>query len=69
MCSYALVANAPAVIVQYGQMLLAMTPDDAKLLNYLSMHWCGKTTRQAEALPLTTPRDSSRSPRLNVIER
>jgi thiol-disulfide isomerase/thioredoxin/predicted negative regulator of RcsB-dependent stress response len=34
-CSYALAANAPGVIVQYGQMLLAMTPDDPKLLNLL----------------------------------
>ena len=34
-CSYALVANAPGVIVQYGQMLLAMTPEDPKLLNLL----------------------------------
>jgi thiol-disulfide isomerase/thioredoxin len=34
-CSYALVANAPGVIVQYGQMLLAITPDDPKLLNLL----------------------------------
>jgi len=34
-CSYALVANAPGVIVQYGQMLLEMTPDDPKLLNLL----------------------------------
>jgi len=34
-CSYALAANAPGVIVQYGQMLLAITPDDPKLLNLL----------------------------------
>jgi thiol-disulfide isomerase/thioredoxin len=34
-CSYALVANAPGVIVQYGQMLLEITPDDPKLLNLL----------------------------------
>ena len=34
-CSYALLANAPAVVLRYGQMLLAMTPDDPKLLNLL----------------------------------
>jgi thiol-disulfide isomerase/thioredoxin/tetratricopeptide (TPR) repeat protein len=34
-CSYALAANAPGVIVQYGQMLLVITPDDPKLLNLL----------------------------------
>jgi thiol-disulfide isomerase/thioredoxin len=34
-CSYALEANAPGVIVQYGQMLLEMAPDDPKVLNLL----------------------------------
>ena len=34
-CTYALQANAPEVIVQYGQMLLEMTPDDPKLLTLL----------------------------------
>jgi thiol-disulfide isomerase/thioredoxin/predicted negative regulator of RcsB-dependent stress response len=34
-CAYALEANAPGVIVKYGQMLLAITPDDPKLLDML----------------------------------
>jgi thiol-disulfide isomerase/thioredoxin len=34
-CNYALQANAPNVVVQYGQMLLEMTPDDPKLLSAL----------------------------------
>jgi thiol-disulfide isomerase/thioredoxin len=34
-CTYALQANAPGVIVQYGQMLLEMTPDDPQLLSLL----------------------------------
>jgi thiol-disulfide isomerase/thioredoxin len=34
-CTYALQANAPDVIVQYGQMLLEMTPDDPQLLTLL----------------------------------
>ncbi len=34
-CTYALQANAPGVIVQYGQMLLEMTPDDPQLLTLL----------------------------------
>jgi thiol-disulfide isomerase/thioredoxin len=34
-CTYALQANAPDVVVQYGQMLLEMTPDDPKLLSLL----------------------------------
>jgi thiol-disulfide isomerase/thioredoxin len=34
-CSYALEANAPGVIAQYGQMLLEMAPDDPKVLNLL----------------------------------
>jgi len=34
-CAYALEANAPGVIAQYGQMLLEITPDDPKLLNML----------------------------------
>jgi thiol-disulfide isomerase/thioredoxin len=31
-CTYALRANAPEVIAQYGQMLLEMTPDDPQVL-------------------------------------
>jgi thiol-disulfide isomerase/thioredoxin len=34
-CSYALEANAPGVIMKYGQMLLEMAPDDPKVLNLL----------------------------------
>ena len=34
-CSYALEANAPGVLVQYGRMLLEITPDDPKLLSLL----------------------------------
>jgi thiol-disulfide isomerase/thioredoxin len=34
-CTYALQANAPGVIVQYGQMLLEMTPDDPQVLSLL----------------------------------
>jgi thiol-disulfide isomerase/thioredoxin len=34
-CTYALQANAPGLAVQYGQMLLEMTPDDPKLLTLL----------------------------------
>ena len=34
-CTYALQANAPGVVVQYGQMLLKMTPDDPQLLSLL----------------------------------
>ena len=34
-CSYALEANAPGVMVQYGRMLLEITPDDPKLLNLM----------------------------------
>ena len=34
-CSYAATANSPAIVVQYGQMLLKLTPDDPKLLNLM----------------------------------
>ncbi len=34
-CSYAMVANAPDVIVKYGTTLLELTPDDPKVLNLL----------------------------------
>ena len=34
-CNYALEANAPAVAVRYGQMLLELTPNDPKLLALL----------------------------------
>jgi thiol-disulfide isomerase/thioredoxin len=34
-CAYAQEANAPGVLVQYGKMLLEITPDDPKLLNML----------------------------------
>jgi thiol-disulfide isomerase/thioredoxin/predicted negative regulator of RcsB-dependent stress response len=34
-CTHALQANAPGVAVQYGQMLLEMTPGDPQLLNLL----------------------------------
>jgi thiol-disulfide isomerase/thioredoxin len=34
-CTYALEANAPDVVVQYGQMLLEMTPDNPQLLTLL----------------------------------
>ena len=34
-CTYAMRANAPDVIAQYGQMLLEMTPDDPQLLTVL----------------------------------
>jgi thiol-disulfide isomerase/thioredoxin len=34
-CNYATQANAPGVVVHYGQMLLEMTPDDPKLLTLL----------------------------------
>ena len=33
-CTYALQANAPGVIVQYGQMLLEMTPDDPQAADF-----------------------------------
>ena len=32
---YAATANSPAIVVQYGQMLLKLTPDDPKLLNLM----------------------------------
>jgi thiol-disulfide isomerase/thioredoxin len=34
-CTYALEANTPEVVVQYGQMLLEMTPDDPQVLTSL----------------------------------
>ena len=34
-CTYAMQANAPSVVVQYGQMLVELTPDDPKLLSLL----------------------------------
>ena len=34
-CNYALQANAPGVVVQYGQMLLEMTPNNTQLLTLL----------------------------------
>ena len=34
-CSYAATANSPAIVVQYGQMLLKLTPEDPKLLNLM----------------------------------
>ena len=34
-CTYAMQANAPDVVVQYGQMLLEMAPDDPQLLALL----------------------------------
>jgi len=34
-CTYAMQANAPDVVAQYGQMLLEITPDDPKLLTLL----------------------------------
>ena len=35
LCNYAQEANAPDVVVRYGQMLLEMTPEDPHLLNLL----------------------------------
>jgi thiol-disulfide isomerase/thioredoxin len=34
-CTYAMQANAPGVVAQYGQMLVKLTPDDPKLLSML----------------------------------
>ncbi len=34
-CSYALQSNAPGALLQYGPMLLEITPDDPKLLTFL----------------------------------
>jgi len=34
-CTYAMQANAPEVVVQYGQKLLELTPDDPQLLSML----------------------------------
>jgi thiol-disulfide isomerase/thioredoxin len=34
-CDYAATSNSPAIVVQYGQMLLKLTPEDPKLLNLM----------------------------------
>ena len=34
-CSYGAAANSPGVVLQYGQMLIKLTPDDPQLLNLM----------------------------------
>jgi thiol-disulfide isomerase/thioredoxin/tetratricopeptide (TPR) repeat protein len=48
-CNYALQANAPDVAVRYGQMLLAITPDDPQLLTLL-IEVSGRQSDQASRL-------------------